>query len=625
MRDRKSRFFGRRKGGGLWPLRPKPTQWFEVFVPRDQTVAALEVLAASGQVELQRDPGAPGPMDARELARIVQAFNRLERRYGDRLPMLDRTPSPFTDAPEEGGRQALAVVRDYLAARLRLERRLRRLREEHENLVLLHECLEALDCTPDVLDRFAHSTDFLYKGVFACPRVRKSEPLPEEEINLKIAGERHDFVIVAALPAQRQRVDSTWKACRQIRVPEWLRGSCYRKKALVQRHLDVSQRKLARAEKTFSDLRETPVLHPALTTLTTLRWFIEQAPELVGEEQVCHVTGWAAADQPLELQRALEQAGIEALIRFLAPPPNVRTPVWIRQFRWASPFRVFVDMLGTPDQGEIDPSPLLPIIVPLLFGFMFPDIGHGLILVAAGLLLSGRRSELRLLVPCGLSAMVFGLLFGDVFGLEDLVPALWFHPMDHPLRVLTVALVFGCGLVLLGSIFSAVEAYWQRELTRWLVVEGAAFIIYTCALLSLVFWEALVTLPIGLIWYLLGSAFTWRRHGIKGLARGLGELLHSGMDLALHTLSFVRVGAFALAHAGFSSAINQLATGVENPGLFVLVMVVGHLVAILVETLIVFIQTSRLVLFEFFIRFLRAEGRVFRPLAPPTPAQWKTK
>jgi V/A-type H+-transporting ATPase subunit I len=617
MRDRKSRFLGRLKLGGLWPLRPKATQWFEVFVPREQTVAALEVLAASGQVELQRDPGAPGPMDARELARIVEDFNRLVQRYGDRLPILDQSPSHFADAPEQSGRRALAGMRDYLAARLRLERRLKRLRDEHENLVLLLECLVALDCTPVVLDRFSHSTDFLYKGVFVCSRARKLEPLPEDEIDLKISGERHDFVIVAALPAQRQRVDSAWKGCRQIRIPDWLRGNCYRQTALVQRHLDTSQRQLAKAEAAFAELREGPVLGPALTTLTTLRWFVEQAPELASEEQVCHVTGWAAAEEPQELQQALAKAGIEALIRFVQPPPSVQTPVWMRQFRWASPFRVFVDMLGTPDQGEVDPSPLLPIIVPLLFGFMFPDIGHGLILVAAGLLLSGWRAELRILVPCGLSAMVFGLLFGDMFGREDLVPALWFHPMDHPLWVLTAALVFGCALILLGSVFSAVEAYWRGELTRWLVVEGAAFIIYAGGLLSLVFSDALIILPIGLIWYLLGSAFTWRRHGLPGLARGLGQLLHSGMELGLHTLSFVRVGAFALAHAGFSSAVNQLASGVENPILFVVIIAVGHLVAIVVETLIVFIQTSRLVLFEFFIRFLRAEGRVFRPITPP--------
>jgi len=617
MRDRKLALLKGRRLGALWPLRPRATRWFEVFVPREQTVATLEALASSGLVELQRDPGAGGPMDARELGRIVQAFNRLAERYADRLPPHDQTPSRFTDAPERRGREALTRVRDYLAARLRLERRVRRLRGDNENLVLLLECLVALDCMPSMLDRFSRTTEFLCKGIFACSRARRLEPFPEDELGLRISGERHDFVIVAALPGKRQWAHTHWQGCPQIRVPEWLAGSCGEQMELAQRHLEENQKLLAAAETAFADLRRSQALGPALTILMTLRWFIEQAPELAGEEEVCHVTGWTAAEQTQELQQALASAGVEALIRFLTPPPSVQAPVWMRQFRWAIPFRVFVDMLGTPDQGEVDPSPLLPIIVPLLFGFMFPDVGHGLVLAAAGVLLAGWRAELRILIPCGMSAMVFGVLFGDVFGREDLVPALWFHPIDHPLWVLTVALVFGCALILLGSIFSAVEAYWRGGLTRWLVVEGAAFIIYAGGLLSLAFPQALITVPIGLIWYLLGSALTFRDHGLAGLARGLGQLLHSGMELALNTLSFVRVGAFALAHAGFSEAVNKLASMVDDPVMFVVIIALGHLAAIVVETLIVFIQTSRLVLFEFFIRFLRAEGRVFRPVSPP--------
>jgi V/A-type H+-transporting ATPase subunit I len=625
MRDRKTRFFGRRRWGGLWPLRPRATRWFEAFVPREQTVVTLEALAASGLVELQRDPGATGPLDARELARIVESFNTLRERYADRLPGYDKVPSQLADAPEQRGRQALAEVRDYLAARLRLERRVRQLRDKNEMLILLLECLTALDCAPGMLDRISHSTEFLYKGVFACSRVRKSEGLPEGEIDLKIPGERHDFIFVAALPAHRQSVEQAWRGCRRIKVPDWLTGTCYEQQALVQRRLEENQKELAAAETAFADLRRGDSVAPALNLLATLRWFVDHAPELVGEEKVCHVTGWTAAEVPEELQQPLENAGIEALVRFARPPPDVQSPVWMRQFRWASPFRIFLDMLGTPDQGEIDPSPLLPVIVPVLFGFMFPDIGHGLVLVVAGLALAGRRAELRILVPCGISAMVFGLLFGDVFGREDVVPALWFHPMDHPLWVLGAALLFGCALILLGSIFSAVEAYWRGELARWLVVEGAAFIIYAGGLLSLAFPEALITLPVGLIWYLLGSAWSFRHQGLVGLGRDLGQLLHSGMDLALHTLSFVRVGAFALAHAGFSEAVNQLAAGVQNPMLFALIIVLGHVMAMLIETLIVFIQTTRLVLFEFFIRFLRAEGRVFRPISPPTASESQNK
>jgi V/A-type H+/Na+-transporting ATPase subunit I len=98
----------------------------------------------------------------------------------------------------------------------------------------------------------------------------------------------------------------------------------------------------------------------------------------------------------------------------------------------------------------------------------------------------------------------------------------------------------------------------------------------------------------------------------------LGELLLSLFELIMNTLSFVRVGAFALAHAALSFAVMTLAEPIENPLGWLLIVVLGNLFVIVLEGLVVFVQTTRLVLFEFFIRFLRAEGRPFRPgIRPP--------
>ncbi|MDJ0893080.1 MAG: ATPase, partial [Gammaproteobacteria bacterium] len=89
------------------------------------------------------------------------------------------------------------------------------------------------------------------------------------------------------------------------------------------------------------------------------------------------------------------------------------------------------------------------------------------------------------------------------------------------------------------------------------------------------------------------------------------------LRLLVNTVSFARVGAFALAHAGLSSAIVTLADAADVWWLAGLVLLLGNLLVILLEALVVSVQTTRLVLFEFFMRFLRAEGRPFRPLRPP--------
>jgi len=128
--------------------------------------------------------------------------------------------------------------------------------------------------------------------------------------------------------------------------------------------------------------------------------------------------------------------------------------------------------------------------------------------------------------------------------------------------------------------------------------------------------------PLG--WWLLAAGVLWamaaaalHRRSIGAALGALGELLEHTVQVLINTLSFARVCAFALAHAGLSSAVVALATASDNRAAFVLVLVLGNALILVVEGLVVSIQTTRLVLFEFFTRFFRPEGREFRPLAAP--------
>jgi len=107
--------------------------------------------------------------------------------------------------------------------------------------------------------------------------------------------------------------------------------------------------------------------------------------------------------------------------------------------------------------------------------------------------------------------------------------------------------------------------------------------------------------------------------------KALATLVEDGQRLLVNTVSFARVGAFALAHGGLSLAVVTLAESGDSPVVTFLVMVLGNVIIIALEGLVVAIQTTRLVLFEFFLRFLRGEGRPFRPLpAPPATLQGET-
>jgi len=237
--------------------------------------------------------------------------------------------------------------------------------------------------------------------------------------------------------------------------------------------------------------------------------------------------------------------------------------------------------------------------------------------------LARRWPALRLLIFGGLSSMLFGVLFGSVFGREDIIPAAWLHPLEAPVTVLLAPLAGGAALLLLGLLLDALQALWQRRGRRWLETDAGLVLCYVSLLGAflepVLAWGALA----GAVWFVLGHAVTTDRHRLAAVARGGAEFVEVLLQLGVNTISFVRVGAFSLAHAGLCVAVLGLASAPASAAAGALIELIGNLVLLGLEGLVVGIQTTRLMLFEFFVRFLRAEGRPFRPLAPPdrsTPA-----
>jgi V/A-type H+-transporting ATPase subunit I len=254
-------------------------------------------------------------------------------------------------------------------------------------------------------------------------------------------------------------------------------------------------------------------------------------------------------------------------------------------------------------------------VVPLLFGYMFGDVGQGLVLILLGAVLQRRFPAARLAIAGGAAAVVFGLLFGSVFGVEGLIPALWLHPLEHPMTVLAVPLGFGVLLLSLGQLLAGLGALWRGDLRRWLAMDLGFLVFYLGAIGLLAGQPGGPIAALGLLWYVVGAFLVHRR--LLGALAAVGHLLESGLQILVNTLSFARVGAFALAHAALSDAIVTMARVPDSAVAGLLILVVGNVVVICLEGLVVSIQTTRLVLFEFFNRFLRGGGRVFRPLAAP--------
>jgi len=282
---------------------------------------------------------------------------------------------------------------------------------------------------------------------------------------------------------------------------------------------------------------------------------------------------------------------------------------------------VFTRLLGTPGRYESDPSQILAVVASLIFGFMFGDVGQGFVVFLAGIVLGRRMPLLRMFVSGGIMAMVFGVLFGSVFCREDVIPALWVRPMEEPITVLLAGVMLGVVIITIGLLLDAVQMHWRGEGRHWWFQRIGLLITYL-GLLTAFRWTmaGLAVASFGAAWFIVGAVALTPRGKLSEVLQAGMDLIEQILRLLVNTVSFARIGAFALAHAGLSLAIIAVAQASGRVAYWI-VLVFGNVLVIALEGLVVSIQTTRLLLFEFFIRFLTGAGREFKPLPPPAIGQ----
>jgi V/A-type H+-transporting ATPase subunit I len=600
-------------------LRPLATRWFEVLCPRNEGVRTLAELAQTGAIELELRAHCPEHCPLSDIASGLAAYQKLLPRYQRYWQRGRLRHGPLLEAPMVVVERALARIAAWRREADPVIEQLQSCEEELTRLKWLEQIIGKIEHSALEFDRVARSGPLL--GTF-CAIVPADTvlDLPDCTIPRGVPWQDEHCYMILAPAARLDQAKARIKAQkgRIIERPNWLTGDASDSLVRIRARREFLSTRRVNLYAELDTLFEEYALDSVLGEVAWLDWFGSQVGSLeLASEHLVWITGWTDDLDGRQLAAALDRAQTRALLRLIPPPPGASPPQVLNNPGWLKPFELFARALGVPASDEADPTPLLAIVVPLLFGYMFGDVGQGLVLVLAGLWLSRRFEAARLMVLGGVSAMGFGFLFGSVFGIEHLIPALWLHPLEHPLPVLVVPLVFAVGLLSLGQLLSGLGALRRGRFGAWLLVEAGFLTLYLALVLMLALpdaglgWLALA----GLGWYLVGSFLV--AHRLLGALAAVGHLAESGLQLLTNTLSFARVGAFALAHSALSSAIVTMADGA--PGwAALLILILGNLIVILLEGLVVSIQTTRLVLFEFFNRFLRGNGRVFVPLpAPP--------
>lgn len=601
-------------------FRPAAARWFELLTSRADLTLALETLARTGSIELETHSDSRTRLNLPHLRDRMDAYNRLARRYHPYWPQAELRSSFVPDSPIRLMDRALQHLRAWEHEAAPRVRHLESLTGEQSDLQLLETML--LQVQDDTLDfgLLAKAGPELAVRLFVLPPGSRVEHFPAALLVKRSSSSRHDFLRVVGLPADIEAlaVELAAHKARAVTIPPFLHGN--RIKALVQvkNRLQELNLQLRRTREQIDTLSERYQVSVALSDIARLEWFMTHVTSLPVSENFAWVTGWTDDLGGERLKKALAEAGVKAIIEFPQAPAEAKAPMVMQNPWWAQPFELFARMLGTPAVDEADPSRLLAVLAPLLFGYMFGDVGHGLVLVVVGLLYRKRWPVLHILIANGLAATIFGFVFGSVFGREDIIPALWLHPMEDPLPVLFVPLGGGVLVLLLGLVLNAVELYWRGEFRRWIQVEAAVVVLYL-SMIAAFFMPRLVPVSVAaVVWFFAGSLLQGQGKWWMRLISAGGVLLESVFQLLVNTVSFVRVGAFALAHGGLSLAFITLAAATDSTTVGMLILLLGNLIVIMLEGLVVTIQTTRLILFEFFIRFLQGKGRIFRPLAAPT-------
>jgi V/A-type H+-transporting ATPase subunit I len=360
------------------------------------------------------------------------------------------------------------------------------------------------------------------------------------------------------------------------------------------------------------------------------------------------IVGWVPTSKLENLKQQLKKVSAEIVVdTFPTKREESRqnVPIVLNNPRLLGPFEQLVTIFAQPRYTEIDPTFLMAITFPLLFGAMFGDVGHGLLLaLLGGVLISKKVPALRgmaglggLVTICGLAATMFGFLYGSLFGIEDILPAIWMRPMGNIMQILMIAV--GAGVVLLSIAFllSMLNAAMSRDWGGLFFGSTglAGFVLYW-SLIGLLAGNFVSGFPIPSLVFIITVALSGLvvmlsevlKHLVDGhrplVEEGIGtyavqaffEIFETLVSFLSNTLSYVRVGAFAVAHGGLSAVIFILAAlaGPKYGIGYWIVFVIGTLFIVGFEGLIVGIQTMRLEYYEFFSKFFKGGGTQHKPL-----------
>ncbi|NLJ88296.1 MAG: V-type ATP synthase subunit I [Epulopiscium sp.] len=443
----------------------------------------------------------------------------------------------------------------------------------------------------------------------------------------------------------------------EIFMPEELQGNLGEIKEQIEKVLHQENIELAILFQKLDMARRKyyVIIQQLLSEFNVLEKIESIKEKIIRNNNAFILSGWLPKNQKDKLSKQLSKVSKNFIISFkevheigedITPPTKLKNPKWFK------PFENLVKMYGIPSYNELDPTMFLSISYLIMFGAMFGDIGQGLVFLIFGAILEKRKIGLffaQLLNRLGVSSIFFGIIYGSVFGNEELIPwgiksifgekslisKIIINPMENMNLILILSIVLGVIFILISFVYGIANSLRTHDIQEGLFGRnGIAGLIFYIGLLLLIVDIAfgIFIIPKKLVIALMIVAII-----IMVLKEPLANIIEkksplyegevsayyveSGfniietiLSLASNTISFIRVGAFSLNHVGLFLAFKTMAQMANGGIKGFLILILGNIVVICLEGLIVFIQGLRLQYYELFGKYFKGEGIEFNPI-----------
>ena len=345
-----------------------------------------------------------------------------------------------------------------------------------------------------------------------------------------------------------------------------------------------------------------------------------------------YIVGWMPVKEAKKLDK--EAHSDESLIFFMDDArnmmKNVKPPTKLKNPKLIRPFEMFVNMYGLPSYGEIDPTIFFAITYFLLYGIMFGDVGQSAIFAIAGYFLYRKtKNKLAAIISAvGVSGIGFGFIYGSVFGNEEILSSVrLIEPLDQIMFMLIGAVTLGIGLILICMVLNMINSVKEKDIGKLLFSpNGVSGLVFYVSMLLLVLNMVLklgisskllgILMAVTFVLMFLEIPLTELVSGAENKTKKDGmffvesffEMFDVLLSFVTNTISFLRVGAFAIIHVGMMLAVTMLAgSGIGG----IIVKIFGNALVMGLEGLIVGIQVLRLEYYEMFSRYFKGDGKPF--------------